>query len=85
MRRASGVVPVEITGSLRGGRRGAKHDVAVAVNGRIEAVGRTFYLRGDRTEHYAAMVPESSLREGRNDVEVYEVGHGATLRLAARD
>lgn len=85
VRRASGVVPVEITGSLEGGKRGAKHDVAVAVNGRVEAVGRTFYLRGDRTEHFAAMVPEGSLREGRNDVDVYEVGRGTTLRLAARD
>ena len=28
------------------GRPGARRDIAVAVNGRIEAVGRTFYLRG---------------------------------------
>jgi len=85
VRRASGVVPVQVTGSFRGGRRGATRAIAVAVNGRIEAVGRTFYLRGDPVEHFAAMVPEASLREGRNDVQVFEVGRGASLRLAAQD
>ena len=84
VRRASGVVPVQITGSLRGGRRGATRGVAVAINGRIEAVGRTFYLRGDPVEHFAAMVPEESLREGANEVRVYEVGRRMRLRLAAR-
>jgi hypothetical protein len=83
VRRASGVVPVEITGNIRGGRRGAKRDVAVAVNGRVEAVGRTFYIRGDPIEHFAVMVPEETLHEGRNDVQVYEVGRGSTLRLIA--
>jgi hypothetical protein len=56
----------------------------VAVNGTIEAVGRSFYLAGDGTEHYALMVPEESLHEGRNLVEVYEVGRDGSLRLLAR-
>ena len=84
VRRASGVVPVQVTGSLRGGRRGATRAIAVAINGRIEAVGRSFHLRGDPVEHFAVMVPEDSLREGANDVRVYEVGRGLRLRLAAR-
>jgi Sulfatase len=84
VRRASGIVPAQIAGDLRGGRRGQKRDIAVAVNGRIQAVGRTFYLRGDRTEHYGVMVPESSLHDGRNSVQVFEVGRGGTLRLLAR-
>jgi arylsulfatase A-like enzyme len=83
--RASGAVPVEIAGDIRGARRGAKRDVAVAVNGRVEAVGRTFYLDGDRTEHFAMNVPEESMHDGRNDVQVFEVDRGPTLRLAARD
>ena len=85
VRRASGVVPVHVTGSFRGGRRGARRAIAVVVNGRVEAVGRTFYLHGDPVEHFAAMVPEASLREGRNDVQVFEVGRGSSLRLAAQD
>jgi hypothetical protein len=77
----SGVVPTQIAGDLSGGRAGAKRDLAVAVNGRIEAVGRSFYLAGDRTEHFALMVPQSALQTGRNSVELYEVVNGRLLRL----
>ena len=51
------------------------------VAGRIEAVGRSFYLRGDATEHFALMVPESTLHEGRNSIELFEVAAGRLLRL----
>ena len=84
MRRASGVVPTQIAGDLHGGARGARREVAVAVNGRIEAVGRSFYLAGDPTEHFAFKVPEAALREGANRVEVFEVAGGERLRLVAR-
>ena len=77
----SGVVPTQVAGDLSGGRAGAKRDLAVAVNGRIEAVGRSFYLEGDRTEHFALMVPQGSLRTGRNSVELYEVVKGRLLHL----
>jgi hypothetical protein len=77
----SGVVPAQIAGDLRGGRAGARRDLAVAVNGRIEAVGRSFYLEGDPVEHFALMVPESSLRSGRNSIELYEVVAGRLRRL----
>jgi hypothetical protein len=81
VRRAAGIVPAQIAGDLRGGEGREKHDLAVAVNGRIEAVGRSFYLAGDGTEHYALMVPEEALHEGGNLVEVYEVTPGGALRL----
>jgi hypothetical protein len=54
------------------------------MNGRIEAVGRSFHLAGDGTEHFAVMVPEESLNEGRNRMEVFEVMAGGKLRLLAR-
>ena len=55
------------------------------MNGRIEAVGRTFYLRGSRQESFAVNVPESSLRPGRNSVEVFQVTNGGrTLQLIGR-
>jgi hypothetical protein len=79
--RASGVVPTQIAGDLSGGRNGATRDLAVAVNGTIEAVGRSFYLDGDPTEHFALMVPESALNEGRNSIELFEVAAGRLLRL----
>ena len=76
VRPSSLLLPAQIGGRLRGGERGAKRDIAVAVNGRIEAVGRTFYLRGDRRESFAVNVPEASLRPGRNTVEVFQVSRG---------
>jgi hypothetical protein len=79
--RSSGVVPTQIAGDLRGGAGGATRDLAIAVNGRIEAVGRSFYLDGDSTEHFAFMVPESSLHEGRNSLQLYEVVAGKLRRL----
>jgi len=81
---ASGVVPTQIAGDLSGGSTAAKRDLAVAVNGRIEAVGRSFYLQGDLTEHFALMVPESSLHQGRNTIELYEVAGGQLRRLGPR-
>jgi hypothetical protein len=83
VRRDSGLVPAQIAGHLEGGS-GEPRELAVAINGRIEAVGRSFRLAGDPTEHFAFMVPEDSLREGRNTVEVFEVAAGERLRLVAR-
>jgi hypothetical protein len=83
VRPASGVVPTQIAGHLQGGS-GEARDLAVAVNGRIEAVGRSFRLAGDATEHFAFMVPEAALRPGPNSVEVFEVLAGKRLRLLVR-
>ncbi len=80
------LLPSQVAGPINGGARGARRDVAVAVNGRIEAVGRTFYLSASRQESYAMMVPEIAMRSGRNTVEVFEVtGRGSSLRLLARN
>jgi len=76
VRASSVLLPTQIGGPVRGGRRGAKRDIAVAVNGRIEAVGRTFYLRGSRQENFAVNVPEAAIRPGRNTVEVFQVSRG---------
>jgi sulfatase-like protein len=84
VRRASGVVPTQVAGDLRGGRPGSKRALALAVNGKIEAVGRSFHLVGDRTEHFAFNVPEDALHDGANELELYEVAHDGRLRLIAR-
>ena len=65
---------------------GAQHerDLAIAVNGRIEAVGRSFHLKGETAESYAVMVPEDALRDGRNTVEVLEVTDEGAMVLLAR-
>ncbi|MGH2714126.1 MAG: sulfatase-like hydrolase/transferase [Thermoleophilaceae bacterium] len=84
VRRASGLVPTQIAGHVEGGGSGELRDLAVAVNGRIEAVGRSFRLAGDAGEHFAFMVPEGSMREGHNTVEVFEVVGGDRLRPVVR-
>jgi sulfur carrier protein ThiS len=83
VRRGSGVLPTQIAGLLKGGRS-APRDLAVAVNGQIAAVGRSFRLAGRANESFAFMVPEDALREGHNRVEVFEVVGGRRLRLLAR-
>jgi hypothetical protein len=69
----SGFVPALLTGTIHHGRRGARRNLVFVVNGRVAAVGRSFYLRGSRRESFAAMVSESSFRPGRNSVQVLSV------------
>jgi hypothetical protein len=54
-------------------------DLAVAVNGRIEAVGRSFRLEGQPAEYFSLVLPETALRAGRNTVEVFQVRSGGGL------
>lgn len=84
VRRASRVLPSHLTGHLQGGRPHARRELAAAVNGRIEAVGRSFYVPRDPVEHFALMVRPSSLHEGRNRVELLEVRPGPALRPLGR-
>ena len=84
MRRAGGIVPCQIAGRIHGSSAGRERDVAIAVNGRIEAVGRSFHLRGEKVESYSVMVPEDSLRDGRNRIEVLEVARDGRMALLAR-
>ena len=78
------LVPSRVEGRVEGGPPGAMRDLAVAVNGRIRAVGRSFHLRGRRAELFSLIVPESTLRPGRNEVRLLEVrASGALGELAA--
>jgi len=79
----AGYVPTHVTGAITGGRRGARRNIAVAINGFIRGVGRTARLKGRSREIYSVLVPESALVEGRNPVEVFTVerrGGRALLR-----
>ena len=71
---ASGFIPVHIVASVNGPDRHPR-DIAVAVNGTIQAVGNTFKLAvGNAGELVSVMVPESAFHKGRNEVEVLQVG-----------
>jgi hypothetical protein len=74
--------PTRVTGPLRGLASGEHRDLALAVNGRIRAVGRSFDLWVKRREFFSFMVPETTLRTGRNRVELFEVRpDGSLVRL----
>jgi Sulfatase len=67
---ATGFVPTHIVATVNGPDRHPR-DIAVAVNGTIQAVGNTFTLAvGDAGELVSVMVPESAFHKGKNTVQV---------------
>lgn len=70
---ASGFVPGQITGQVAYGTPGGGRAIAVVVNGRVAATGRTFSLAGSNAESFEVMVPERALRRGSNEARVYEI------------
>jgi hypothetical protein len=76
----SGVVPVYVTGYFISNQGGGRQ-LAVAVNGRIVAVGTSYFVR-DMTR-FSMLIPSSSLRAGGNMIEVFAVSAGR-LQLLGR-
>jgi hypothetical protein len=68
----SGAVPVLVTGGLVGAHR--RRRLAVAVNGRVAALARSF--RSNGMESFSALVPESTLHAGANDVRILALPAG---------
>lgn len=83
------LLPVQVAGRIVGGRANERRDLAVAVNGRIVAVGRSFRMQNGRhrlygdSELFSLIVPESALRDGFNRVVVYERARNSPARLVA--
>ena len=78
----SGRAPTQVAGALSGGRlRTGGRDLAVALNGRIVAVARTYRSGRRPIEYFSSFVPESALRPGPNDLELFEVGRAGDERL----
>jgi hypothetical protein len=75
------MVPTRVMGRIEGGRPGAERDLAVAVNGRVRAVGRSFHLRGRRRELFSMIFPERALHRGDNRLQLLEVRPDASLAL----
>ncbi|CAN5537001.1 hypothetical protein BH20ACT19_BH20ACT19_03750 [soil metagenome] len=73
------VLPTWVVGRVAGGG-GPKRDIAVVVDGTVRGVGNTFELATGGGEIFAVLLPPSALRDGRNEVEVYEVVGGESLR-----
>jgi hypothetical protein len=78
-----GRVPANVIGWLDG-QAPAERDLAVAVNGRIAAVGKSFEPIGKDHVSFSLLVPETAFRDGYNDVRLYEVRRGAELAELGR-
>jgi hypothetical protein len=81
VRPSSGFVPTRVVGTVDGAPRSGRA-LAIAVNGEIAATTET-YVQGEATR-FAAMVPESSFRRGRNDVEVFGIASTGGVQTLAR-
>lgn len=79
VRTAANTVPTLAAGRIAGDATPSDRPLALSVDGRIAAVGRSFYLQGDPQEYFALDLPESALRNGRNTMGLYEVVGGKTL------
>ena len=73
----SGTMPAMITGRLSGEAAGPGLDLAVSVDGRVEAVTRSYVFRGDPA--LSALVPEASLSAGMHRIEIFR---GRCIRTA---
>lgn len=83
VRLGSGSLPVKVMGRLMGPGSGNPADIAVAVNGTIAATAPTVARSPARTQYFSALVPEGSLREGANTVQIFAIvpsGGGPALR-----
>jgi arylsulfatase A-like enzyme len=78
---ASDYVPVHISGKLSGARARSGLHIAVAINGRVVATGWSFRLQGDSNLYFSSMVPETALRAGANDVDVYLIDNAVAGTL----
>jgi hypothetical protein len=72
VRPGSGFVPARILGRVTAGRLEPGTELAIAVNGRVQALTRT--LGGRQAGQFRALVPETAFRPGANEVEVFLVG-----------
>ena len=80
VRPGSGFVPARISGRVTAGRLEPGMELAIAVDGRVQALTRT--LVGRDAGRFRALVPETAFRPGANEVEVFLVsGKGERASL----
>ena len=70
-------MPARITGRLSGEDAAPGLDIAVVIDGRVEAVTRSYLFRGDPA--LSALVPEASLTAGVHEVEIFQVDASGQL------
>ena len=76
---ASQQPPVKVTGRLAGPGSDAPLDIAIAVNGTIEATAPSYAVARGSSPLFSSLIPETSLREGVNTVQLFAIQNGPTL------
>ncbi|MBN1527854.1 MAG: sulfatase-like hydrolase/transferase [Thermoleophilaceae bacterium] len=71
--------PVKVTGRLTGPGSEAPLDIAIAVNGTIEATAPAFGVSRSPNRLFSALIPEGALREGANTVQLFAIQSGPAL------
>jgi hypothetical protein len=80
----SDFLPAQLTGTIHDPDGPRARDLAVALNGRIAAVGESFRLVGSDSENFSIMLPESAFREGANHIELLAVrDEGGAVHLSS--
>jgi hypothetical protein len=76
------VVPAHVKGRLSGGNP-AGHQLALALNGEVVAVGESFKNLGTNKLNFAIMIPDTKLKRGDNELVLYEVQGGQLTKIAS--
>ena len=80
----SDFLPAQLTGTIHHAGAPRVRDLAVALNGRIAAVGKSFTLAGSHSENFSILLPEGAFHEGDNRVQLLSVtDEGGALRLSS--
>jgi hypothetical protein len=64
-------VPANLAGRINGVKRGTP--LALALNGKVAAVGWSAQLRGDKRVYFSFFAPPESFQTGRNSAKIYKV------------
>lgn len=73
VRLGSGSAAVKVSGLLAGSGSRTDHDVAVAVNGTIAATAPTVAPQRGARRLFSVLIPESSLHDGSNQIELFAI------------
>src|SRR3954451_11400865 len=67
----SSFVPANLAGRISGAPRGTP--LALALNGKVAAVGWSAQLKGDKRVYFSFFAPPEAFRDGRNSVKIYRI------------
>jgi hypothetical protein len=67
----SSFLPANLAGRISGAPRGTP--LALALNGKVAAVGWSARLKGDKRVYFSFFAPPDSFQNGRNSAKIYEI------------